>query len=130
MSNKWKRTTQKYIAEYIEFPIDTTGIARTYMPGYDVGDWLTYKEDKDLYTAFKICKVSNQNPYSYYANQESDDLYIHLSILEIRPKSKTFTNIEQFRHMWATPNCIDYAHLLKNYRPLTENEKLLYINEC
>ena len=107
--------------------------SRTYMPGYDIGDWLTLKTDEEIYTAIQVAKITTENYNNFYVNTR-DELYIHFNRIEIkeRPNPVNTTGLKNMLrwelNRWGD-NCISYTELLKDYRPLTDTEKLLYAKE-
>lgn len=102
---------------------------RTYLPGYDLGDWLTLKSDDKLYSAIQITDITDDSGNMY--RSEKEDLYMRFRKVEIAERPEVVTT-KHFRPilMWnMLDNVISYTELLKEYRPLTANEKLLYIKE-
>ena len=130
----WVHIENKTIKEYVHSPAPKN-YSRTYMPGYDMGDWLTVKTDKEIYTIIKITNISTESKYnSFYGNIGKDDLFIYYEAIEVKEMPKT-VDTNGFKRMvrWELDrwdnNCMTYSDLLKRYRPLTETEKLLYAQE-
>lgn len=122
----------RYMMNSVPKKIDPM-VSRTYMPGYDMQDWLTLKTDEELYTAIQIVNISTENHNSFYSN-DKEDLYIYFNKIEIKERpSPVNTNGLKNMLRWELnrwgDNCISYRELLKDYRPLTETEKLLYAKE-
>lgn len=104
--------------------------SRTYLPGYDIGDYLCPKQDATPTEIIIITKVTNTSEAYHSSGIRYDsDLVIHFNrVKEAELPEKL--NPVQFRwFMYRSDTEMQYSHLLKNYRPLTDTELLLYTSE-
>lgn len=109
--------------------------SRTYLKGYDLGDYLTHK-DKPLEVLLKIKDVSNisKSKWVRYSVDPTinvrDDLIIVFEKIIIKEKKDRFSLL-QSRWLFDEfeDNEILYSDLLKLYRPLTDAEKLFYTTD-
>lgn len=112
-------------------------VSRTYMPGYDLGDWLTLKKDKEIYIIIQITDVSIENKLTgvfYTYENGKDELFIYYKTVQVKEEPEIVDQNSLRRQLhWAVEpwnnNCVTYSNLLKDYRPLTDTEKLLYAKE-
>ena len=93
---------------------------RTYLPGYDLGNYLTLK-NKPLYTVIKIKKITGSD--------RGDDLTILCEVITIKEYTDPKIPTPILRWYMGDENQMTYSNLLKDYRPLTTNEILLYVKE-
>lgn len=109
---------------------------RTYLPGYDVGDYLTRKNSKVAEDIIKIRNVTTTHPSSKYIDKypvtNKDEIYIEFEVIK-EPVLHSPEGPTRFVGIWNQmlwhDNTIPYASLLLGYRPLTEAEKVLYVYE-
>lgn len=113
-------------------PVDPL-ISRTYMPGFDMGDWLTLKTEEPIYEIIQVVEITTEPPSYFYTTTDRDDLYIKFKKIEVqeRPPMMSATTAKNFLrwNLYDRDTCVSYKELLKEYRPLTETEKLLYAKE-
>lgn len=129
----WIHVESGTIKEYVHSPAPKN-YSKTYMPGYDLGDWLTLKADKEIYTILQITNISNEGPMQGFYKTTKEDLYIYYRVVEVKEEAKVIDTQGLKRMLrWELDrwhnNCITYSELLKDYRPLTDTEKLLYAKE-
>lgn len=127
------RDSIRYMMSSLPKKIDPM-VSRTYMPGYDMGDWLTLKADKEIHTILQITNIYNDSPMQGFYKTTKEDLYIYYTVVVVKEEAEV-VNTQGLKRMlrWELDrwnnNRITYSELLKNFRPLTETEKLLYAKE-
>lgn len=125
-NNYWKREYQSKEKEAPKEP----NWSRTYLPGYDIGDYLCPKQDATPTEIIRIDRVTNTSEAYHSSGIRYDsDLVIHFFRVK-EPLVKEKMDMNQFRwFMYRADTEMQYSNLLKEYRPLTDVEKLLYTTE-
>lgn len=100
---------------------------RTYLPDYDVGDYLTHKEAQTPTQIIKITRVSNCSDSWYGSGIKYDsDLVLHFDVIKEAEVPEKLSPIQVRWFLQREHTELLYSQILKDYRPLTDTELLLY----